>query len=128
MRAKHDQQLTGPRLWISLVIRMSLFAVMLMWPAGTWRWWEAWVLLGLWSLFSVAIILFLVKHDPELLAERLKVAPVQKDQKYWDKVLMLFFYVAGLGIYIVPGLDVMRYGWSEPLPFWMFPDSLPWVP
>ena len=104
---------------MSLVIRMSFFAVALMWPAGTWRWWEAWVLVGLWSFFAVASTIFLSHHDPALLAERFKVAPIQKGQKDWDKILMSLFYVAGLGIYIVPGFDVVRYEWSNPLPVWM---------
>ncbi len=101
---------------MGLVVRMSLFAVALMWPAGTWRWWEAWVLVGLWSIFAVASTVFLSHHDPALLAERLKVTPIQKGQKNWDKVLMSLFYVAGLGIYIVPGFDIVRYEWSEHLP------------
>jgi protein-S-isoprenylcysteine O-methyltransferase Ste14 len=95
---------------------MALFAVALMWPGGTWRWWEAWVLVGLWASLAVAITIFLSRHDPALLAERLKLALLQKGQKVWDKVLMSLFYIAGLGIYIIPGFDVVRYEWSEPLP------------
>lgn len=116
---EQNQQLNRTRLWLGLVFRQSLFAITLMWPAGTWLWWEAWVLVGLWSVFVVASVIFLSHHDPALLAERLKVSPLQKGQKDWDKVLMSLFYVAGLGIYIVPGFDVVRYEWSEPLPVWM---------
>ena len=32
---------------------------------------------------------------------------------------MLLFFVAGIGLYVVPGFDVVRYQWSEPLPVWM---------
>ena len=28
-------------------------------------------------------------------------------------------HVAGIRLYIVPGLDCVRYQWSEPLPVWM---------
>jgi len=31
-------------IWLRFIVRMTLFAVALMWPAGTWQWWEAWVL------------------------------------------------------------------------------------
>lgn len=105
-------------IWLSFLLRMTLFAVALMWPAGTWKWWEAWVLVGLWSLYGVVIIHYLLHKDPALLAERLKLVPLQKDQKIWDKALMLFFFIAGMGLYLLPGFDVLRYGWSDPLPLW----------
>ncbi|MCB1937306.1 MAG: isoprenylcysteine carboxylmethyltransferase family protein, partial [Nitrosomonas sp.] len=39
--------------------------------------------------------------------------------KYWDKLLMSVFFIGGIGLYLIPGFDVMRYEWSEPLPEWM---------
>lgn len=107
------------KLWLQLAVRMTLFAVALMWPAGTVMWWEAWVIVGLWTVFGVVMTNYLLRHDPALLAERLKLVPLHKEQKDWDKVLMLLFLIAGIGLYLVPGFDVVRYGWSEPLPVWM---------
>lgn len=107
------------KLWLSLFVRMSFFAVALMWPAGTWQWWEAWVIVGLWSIYGVAMTYYLLRHDPALLAERLKFVPLHEDQKNWDKVIMLLFFIAGIGLYLVPGFDVVRYEWSESLPLWM---------
>ena len=98
---------------------MPAFAMALLWPAGTWRWWEAWVLITIWLAFAVGITLYLLRHDPELLAERLRSNPMQKEQKAWDKVLMLLMLIVGIGLYITPGFDVMRYGWSNPLPLWL---------
>ncbi|MFC2057838.1 methyltransferase family protein [Campylobacterota bacterium] len=97
---------------------MTLFAVALMWPAGTWLWWEAWVLVGLWAIYGVVTMIYLLRNDPVLLVERLKLVPLHKDQKVWDKVLMLLFFIAGIGLYLLPGFDVMRYEWSDPLPLW----------
>jgi protein-S-isoprenylcysteine O-methyltransferase Ste14 len=105
--------------WLRLGIRMALFAIALLWPAGTWYWPKAWVVIGLWSSFEVAMTHYLLRHDPTLLAERLKLVPLAKEQKAWDKVLMLLFFIAGIGLYIAPGFDVVRYQWSEPLPAWM---------
>lgn len=107
------------RIWLSLVVRMTLFAVALMWPAGTWRWWEAWALVVLWTGFGVVMVNYLLRHDPALLAERLKLVPLHRDQRGWDKVLMLMFVVGGIGLYLAPGFDVVRYEWSQPLPVWM---------
>ena len=116
---KQNKQKKPAMIWLSLVVRMTLFAVALMWPAGTWWWWEAWALVGLWTVFGVVMTNYLLRHDPELLAERLKLVPLHKDQKSWDKVLMLLFFIAGIGLYVIPGFDVVRYEWSEPLPEWM---------
>lgn len=106
-------------IWFRLVIRMSLFALALLWPAGTWFWWEAWVIVALWAVFGVVMTQFLIHRDPALLAERLRLVPIHEDQKTWDKVIMAVFFIAGIALYIVPGFDVVRFGWSEPLPLWM---------
>ncbi len=116
---KQIQQQNAIKTWLGLVVRMSLFAVVLFWPAGTWQWWEAWVLVSLWTVFGIFMTRYLLRHDPALLSERMKLVPLQKKQKIWDKVLMLLFFIAGIGLYLIPGLDVVRYEWSEPLPVWM---------
>ncbi len=102
--------------WLLLIVRTLFFAVALLWPAGTWQWWEAWIIIGLWTVFGVVLTHYLLQHDPALLAERMKFMPLDKDQKVWDKVIMLLFFIAAIGLYILPGFDVVRYGWSEPLP------------
>lgn len=102
-----------------LLARMGFFAVALMWPAGTWQWWQAWVIVGIWSCFVVYMTIYLSRHDPALLAERMQFVPMQKDQKVWDKILMSLFLMAAIVLYIVPGFDVLRYEWSEPLPLWI---------
>ena len=98
---------------------MAVFAVALLWPAGTWYWWEGWVVVGLWTGYAILMTYYLARHDPALLAERMKLTPLHKEQKKWDKVIMLLFLVAGIGFYVLPGFDVVRYEWSEPLPIWM---------
>jgi len=107
------------KIWLHFVVRMTLFAVALMWPAGTWQWWEAWVLVGLWTLYGLVMTMYLLRNDPALLSERLKLVPLHKEQKAWDKALMLLFFIAGIGLYLLPGFDVIRYEWSDPLPLWV---------
>lgn len=107
------------KMWLSLAVRMSLFAMAILWPAGTWQWWEAWVMIVMWTVYGVVTTHYLLRHDPALLAERLKFLPLHKEQKDWDKVLMSLFFIAGIGLYLIPGFDVVRYEWSEPLPEWM---------
>lgn len=90
-----------------------------MWPAGTVYWWEAWVVIALWTVYDFTMTSYLLRHDPALLKERLRFVPIHQEQKSWDKVLMLMFFIAGIGLYLVPGFDVIRFGWSESLPMWM---------
>jgi protein-S-isoprenylcysteine O-methyltransferase Ste14 len=108
-----------PVVWLRQIVRLVFFPVALLWPAGTWSWWEAWALVGVWMAFGVAMTVFLSGHDPALLAERMKGSPVQDGQKAWDKVLMLLIFAAGVGLFMVPGFDVMRFGCSARLPIWV---------
>ena len=107
------------KLWISSIFRTVFFSVALLWPAGTLFWWEAWVVIAIWATYGIVMTAFLLRHDPALLKERLKFVPIHQEQKSWDKIIMLMFFVAGITLYLVPGFDVVRFSWSEPLPFWM---------
>lgn len=107
------------KLWISSIFRTTFFALILLWAAGSFFWWEAWVVIALWSTYGIGMTVYLLRHDPDLLLERLKFVPVHQDQKAWDKIIMLMFFVAGMSLYLVPGFDVVRFAWSEPLPLWL---------
>ena len=76
-------------------------------------------MIALWTSFGLVMTPYLLRHDPELLVERMKLVPLHKDQKVWDKVIMLLFFISAYALYIMPGFDVVRYEWSEPLPVWM---------
>jgi protein-S-isoprenylcysteine O-methyltransferase Ste14 len=101
-----------------VALRLAMFPVLLLVSAGTWRWWEAWALFGIYLLNSVVTVTWLERRDPALLRERLK-RPWGGGQKQWDKVVMILMVTAGLAIFIVPGLDVVRFAWSERLPIWV---------
>jgi len=116
---KKDQPVVSAKSWLGIVVRTALFPVAILWPAGTWQWREAWVLIGIWMVFFVALTSFLLRKDPALLVERMKASPVQKEQKGWDKVIMSLMFIAAIGYYIVPGFDVIRFGWSQPFPLWV---------
>lgn len=107
------------KLWIRSIFRTVFFSVALLWPAGTVLWWEAWVVIALWTIYGSVMTGFLLRHDPALLKERLKFVPIHEEQKSWDKIIMLMFFIAGISLYLVPGFDVVRFSWSEPLPLWM---------
>ena len=116
---KNERPIISAKSWLSLFVRTALFPVAIIWPAGTWQWWEAWALIGIWMIFFIVMTIFLLLKDPELLVERMKSNPVQKGQKGWDKVIMSLMFVVAISYYITPGFDVIRFNWSQPFPEWI---------
>ena len=55
--------------------------------------------------------LWLARHDPGLLRERLG-SLIQRDQKRWDKILMAVMLVLWTGWLILMALDSKRFHWS----------------
>jgi protein-S-isoprenylcysteine O-methyltransferase Ste14 len=98
---------------------MVMFPVVLLLPAGTWRWREAWVVIGPYLAYAISVGVYLGRHDRALLQERLNASPAQEGQKLWDKLLMVAMMAFGFGIFLVPGFDVMRFAWTDPLPLWV---------
>ncbi|MGE3227969.1 MAG: isoprenylcysteine carboxylmethyltransferase family protein [Hyphomicrobium sp.] len=94
-----------------------LSAALLFIPAGTLAWPEGWIYLTLACGLGLLSGLILAKHDPALLKERLG-SPVQKEQKGWDKLLISVFIVLFLAMYVVAGLDAVRFGISH-MPVWL---------
>ncbi len=109
----------GAKAWVGAGVRMALFPLAFLWPAGTWQWWEAWVLVAMWLGWGVLMTVWLARNDPALLAARMDARPAQEDQEGWDKLWMLATFPVGIALFVVPGLDVVRFGWSEPFPVWV---------
>ena len=93
------------------LIWLAIFAALLFVPAGTLRWPGAWAFLALMAAASIWGLSWLGRHDPELLAERLR-PPFQREQPRSDKILMAAFMPLWFGWYILMALD-RRFGWSS---------------
>ena len=102
---------------LEVVAELAVFAALVFVSAGTLLWPAGWVFLAIFFGFALAIVLWLAREDPELLAERMS-SPLQRGQPLWDKVFVaavMVFFVAWL---IVMPLDAVRFGWSE-VPDWL---------
>ena len=64
------------------------------------------------AIVSIGGGLWLARHDPALLAERLKPM-IQRDQKPWDKLFMAILLVLWVGWIVLMGLDAGRFHWSR---------------
>jgi protein-S-isoprenylcysteine O-methyltransferase Ste14 len=100
------------RLCVRMVLGWAVFAAMLLVPAGTWRWTEAWLFLAVYVVWGVPVVVWLKRNNPELLKERMK-GPFQRAQKGWDRAILLAFILPTIGLYVLPGLDAVRFGWSR---------------
>jgi len=107
----------GVKVWLTLTVEALIFSALLFGAAGTILWPAGWAYLILFFVGALWITLLLVRHDPALLAERMKL-PIQRDQPLWDKVFLLALTVAWCGWLILMGLDAVRFRWSV-MPVWL---------
>lgn len=96
-------------------IYLVLFPLILFLLAGDWAWVEGWIFSAIFVGGSFATLLYLYFTDPALLNERYG-SPVQKEQKPWDKVLLVLFFVEFLIWFVIMPLDAKRYGWTTTYP------------
>jgi protein-S-isoprenylcysteine O-methyltransferase Ste14 len=102
--------LTAGRAVVKFVFALTLLALVLFVPAGTWRWPAAWIFIGLYVAFAVPVGVWLLRTNPDLLARRFdwtKRAP-----KRWDRVMMAAYTPAYVALFVLAGLD-FRLGWSH---------------
>ena len=116
--------LTQRSMVVSALIRVALFPPVMMlvlfWPAGTLAYWEGWIYLAVLLLPTLAVIPWMLKNAPDLLANRMDMREQNPTQK-WVVGLSGVFMVAA---YIVPGFDY-RWGWSNvPWPIVIAADGL----
>ena len=94
---------------VKFVIMYIFFALALFIPAGTIIWLQGWIYIGTMIVLSTLFITYLKKKDPELLKARAKTKPTES----WDKKIIGISSIFFIAIYIIPGLDSVRFQWSN---------------
>ena len=97
---------------------MLVFPAILLLFGGDWRWTEGWIYSILFYVMCSGNLLYLHFKDPALLKERFG-SPVQKEQKPWDKVVLLLFFLEFLIWFAIMPLDARRFHWSPEFPLWI---------
>ena len=98
----------------SLVVLFLVMGALLFLPAGTIRYWQAWVYLTVFFGASVLITLYLAKNDPALLKRRLSGGPWAEKEPA-QRIIMIFTSIGFIALIVVPALD-FRFGWSAAPP------------
>lgn len=109
MNALHQKAIGG---LLSLVLVM---AALLFITAGTLDYWQAWTFMAVYFVASVAITLYLMKNDPELLRRRMSGGP-GAEKEPTQKIIMSFASVGFIGLLVIPALD-HRLAWSHMPPY-----------
>jgi protein-S-isoprenylcysteine O-methyltransferase Ste14 len=95
----------GGLLGVLLVMEAALFL-----SAGTFRYWQAWIFLAVFSIGSLAITLYLMKKDRALLERRVYGGPTAEKETS-QKIIQSLTSLAFIAMLVLPGLD-HRFAWS----------------
>ncbi len=93
-----------PRLIVALIV----VGMMLFLPAGSFKYWEAWIYIGVIFVPMFFVVSYFLKNDPELLERRMRLREKEEKQKTIIKIVNSIFLIG----FLIPGLD-HRYQWSD---------------
>ena len=102
--------------WSGIIRFMSgllLVGLLLFLPAGSFAYWQAWLLIGILFVPMFAAGLVMMAKNPELLRKRLSMKEEQSEQKQVIAMSGLMFLTA----FVLAGLN-FRFGWIR-LPAWV---------
>ena len=89
-----------------------VFALVLFVSAGTIRWMAGWCFLILYFGFVIALSLWLLRHNPALLTERI-TGIGNAGQQRWYKVVFAVAVVIFLAWLVLMPMDAVRFHWSH---------------
>jgi protein-S-isoprenylcysteine O-methyltransferase Ste14 len=98
------------RAWLALAVLAAAMAALLFGPAGTVRYWQAWVYLSVFIGASALVTRDLMRRDPALLERRMRGGPLAETRPA-QRVIMLCMSIGFIALLVVPAFD-HRFGWS----------------
>ena len=93
-----------------------VLGILIFLPAGSFRFWQGWLLMGILFVPMFAAGLVMMGKNPELLRKRLNAKEKEAEQRAVVKLSGLLFILA----FVVAGLN-WRFGW------WILPNWTVWV-
>lgn len=91
-----------------LILYPVFIGVFLFLPAGSFRYYEAWIYSLALFIPMITTLLYLVKYDPKLLERRMRYKEKEEKQKLIIRLARLPFILG----FLIPGFDY-RFGWSD---------------
>jgi len=90
------------------ILTIILFGIPLFASAGTFKFMNAWIYLGIFSISFTAILVYLSFTNPEYAMNRMK----GKESEAPQKIVMAFLILSALVMLVVAGID-FRFKWSR---------------
>jgi protein-S-isoprenylcysteine O-methyltransferase Ste14 len=104
---------TIPKLLIFGLVELVVLGLMVFFPAGTFKYWQAWVFLAVVVLSTWIRSIYLLRTNPVALQRRMRGGPTA-ETRMAQKVIIAGFYLSLAAMVVVSALD-HRFGWS-PVP------------
>jgi len=95
---------------------VTVMGILLFLPAGSFRYWQGWLLMGILFVPMFAAGFVMMGKNPELLRKRLNAKEKEAEQRTVVKLSGLLFLIA----FVVAGLN-WRFGW------WILPNWAVWA-
>lgn len=101
---------------VKFFLGVTVMGILLFLPAGSFRYWQGWLLMGILFVPMFAGGLVMMRKNPELLRKRLNAKEKEAEQRTVVKLSGLLFLIA----FVVAGLN-WRFGW------WILPNWAVWA-
>lgn len=103
---ENNNNISKQKVYIVPIILTTIMWIILFLPAGTIKFWQAWIFWLGFSLITFFITVYFIKKNPEFLSRRTKAR-----EKETTKKAPAFFKAYYIG-FILPGID-FRFHWSN---------------
>ena len=97
------------RLALRGAFRVGLMFGLCVW-GGLSGWWQLWPFLGLCVAVMTINLVVIKLRNPGLLRQRLKP---DRPERGWDRLVLFGSIPAAVAVFVVAGLDVLRFHWSH---------------
>jgi len=98
------------RAWLAVAALAAVMGLLLFVPAGTARYWQAWMYLATFTGASAVMTAYLLRRDRALLERRMHGGPTGETRPA-QRFIMLWTSIGFIALLVVPALD-HRFRWS----------------
>ncbi|GAA4540946.1 methyltransferase family protein [Mycobacterium paraffinicum] len=107
---------TGIRVTMRSIWGILSFGLILFLPAGTFRYWQAWVFIGVFMAATIVPVVYLARNNPAALQRRMNAGP-RAEPRAAQKSIITGSFLVLFAAMVLSALD-HRFGWSS-VPAWL---------
>ncbi|OBB93175.1 isoprenylcysteine carboxylmethyltransferase family protein [Mycobacterium sp. 852002-30065_SCH5024008] len=107
---------TGIRVTMRSIWGIVSFGLILFLPAGTFRYWQAWVFIGVFMAATIIPVVYLARNNPAALQRRMNAGP-RAEPRAAQKFIITGSFLVLFAAMVLSALD-HRFGWSS-VPAWL---------